>query len=300
MAASLFLPLKEYVIIYVNKNIPQVQENKDIQILLVGDIMFDRGIRYYAGLNGGNSYIFDKISSFLSNNDLVVGNLEGSITNNKSISAGSIPGSTRNYFLTFDPSVAKTLFEENIKLVDLGNNHILNFGNSGLKATQKYLSEANVSYFGSPYEENSIIKDINGLKIAFISFNQFAENDPTQTISEIKKNKPNADFVFVFSHWGNEYQLAASDTQKSLAHQFIDAGADLVVGSHPHVIEPSEIYKNKKIYYSLGNFIFDQYFDENVRNGLGVVLKINQNAKSLSFSEQNFYLQSGGQTILKP
>ncbi len=276
-----------------------VPEKNYVQLLFVGDIMFDRGIRYYAQKNNGNDFIFDKISQTLAENDLVVANLEGPITDNKSISADTAPGSTDNYFFTFDPGVAKTLFEKNIRLVNLGNNHILNFGSAGLKSTQKYLDQADVDYFGAPGGLRSIIKNIAGLKIAFVSYNQFNGDRASDVVNEIKKVKSEADLAVVFSHWGVEYSLAPTDLMKSLAHQFIDAGADLVIGSHPHVIEPMEIYNGKKIYYSLGNFIFDQYFNEDVRNGLGVVVKIDKDTKQLDFSEKNFYLQNNGQTIEK-
>jgi len=119
-------------------------ENKFVEILFVGDLMFDRGIRYYAEKNGGNDFIFKEISKFLKDKDLVVANLEGPITKNQSVSAGTVPGSTNNYFFTFDPSVARTLYKNNIKLVSLGNNHILNFNYDGLAETKKYLDEANV------------------------------------------------------------------------------------------------------------------------------------------------------------
>jgi len=101
-----------------------VKEKSYVQLLFVGDIMFDRGIRYYAQQNGGNEFIFDKISPTLEQNDLVIANLEGPITDNKSVSSGTVAGSTNNYFFTFDPSIAKTIFDENIKIVDLGNNHV--------------------------------------------------------------------------------------------------------------------------------------------------------------------------------
>lgn len=274
-----------------------------VRILFVGDIMFDRGIRYYAQKNGGNEFIFDKISSALKNNDLVVANLEGPITDNKSVSAGTVAGSANNYFFTFDPSWAKTLFQENIKLVDLGNNHILNFGRAGLASTKKYLDEAKIGYFGAPDYPKSISAEIRGVKITFISYNEFSDLpegiEAKSTVEEIQKAKQYSDIIIVFSHWGVEYSLTPTDDMKNLAHKFVDAGADLIVGSHPHVIEPSEIYNGKKIYYSLGNFVFDQYFSNDVRNGLGVVVKIDKTTKQLNFTEQNFYLDSNGQTIEK-
>jgi gamma-polyglutamate biosynthesis protein CapA len=282
-----------------NVRLSVAQEKKYVQLLFAGDLMFDRGIRYYAAQNGGNDFVFDKISAELSKNDLVVANLEGPITDFKSVSAGTIAGSANNYFFTFDKSLAKTLFSQNIRLVDLGNNHILNFGQSGLNSTKKYLSDANVNYFGAPGSGKGVVENIGGIKLGFISYNQFAEDNLQDVVNEIKKIKTASDVAVIFCHWGNEYQLTATESQKELAHQFVDAGADLVVGSHPHVIEPMEIYNGKRIYYSLGNFIFDQYFSEDVRNGLGVEVKIDKNTKQLDFTEKHFYLQSGGQTIEK-
>ena len=92
---------------------------------------------------------------------------------------------------------------------------------------------------------------------------------------EIQKFKANekVDFVIVMPHWGTEYKTTSTENQKYLAYRWIDAGADMVIGGHPHVIEESEIYKDKYIYYSLGNYIFDQWFEEDVKNGLAVNFK---------------------------
>jgi poly-gamma-glutamate synthesis protein (capsule biosynthesis protein) len=276
------------------------EEKKDIQILFTGDLMFDRGIRYYAKKNGGNEFIFEKIYYLLINNDLVVSNLEGPITAAKSISSGTVPGSANNYIFTFNPSTAKTLYRENIKLVSLANNHILNFGQHGLNSTKKYLDTAGIEYFGAPNGQKSVIKEISGVKIGFVSYNEFYggnEEEQKAVLEEIKDIKQKSDLVIVFSHWGPEYRLTPADAVKDLAHKFIDGGADLIIGSHPHVAEPMEEYKGKRIYYSLGNFVFDQYFDENVRNGMGVVVRVNLETKQLNFEEIKFYLESGGQTI---
>jgi len=277
-------------------------EKYDAEILFTGDLMFDRGIRYYADKNGSNEFIFNEIYSTLKNSDLVVSNLEGPITDNFSISSGTQPASTNNYTFTFDKSIANTLFYENIKLVNLGNNHILNFNIEGEQSTEKYLSEAGVEYFGPPNGNKSIIKEINGIKIGFVSYNEFYGSlnaNQTKTVSEIKELKSKSDLVIVSCHWGIEYTPEPTEAIKELAHQFIDMGADLIIGTHPHVIQTIEEYKRKKIYYSLGNFVFDQYFDENVRNGLGVIVKINLKTKELNFEDLNFYLKSGGQTIIK-
>lgn len=279
-----------------------IKEKNYVQLLFVGDLMFDRGIRYYAEKNGGNDFIFEKISQTLLENDIVVANLEGPITNNKSVSSGTMPGSTENYFFTFSPSLPMPLFKNNIRIVNLGNNHILNFGYDGLYATEKYLDNYKIGYFGSPNGPKSVSTEIGGVKITFVGYNEFStiqEVEEQSTIEEIGKAKKYSDIIVIFSHWGVEYSKLPTKNQERLARKFIDNGADLVIGSHSHVMGAVEEYKNKKIYYSLGNFIFDQYFDEDVRNGLGVVVKIDKQTKDLSFSEKHFYLENNGQTVLK-
>ena len=113
--------------------------------------------------------------------------------------------------------------------------------------------------------------------------------------------RPNCDFIIVFAHWGIEYKDKETKEQVVLGHELIDAGADLIIGSHPHVIQPIEIYKNKAIFYSLGNFIFDQGFSKATKEGLGVrvVLEKNQitfkligleiNKNKLSFPEKETF-----------
>lgn len=277
-----------------------------IKILFVGDIMLDRGVVYYSKKSAGediNNFVFEGVKNQLLENDVVIANLEGPITGNESVSILAKPDSPEIFYFTFDPSWAETLFENNIRVVDLGNNHILNFGGQGLAETKKYLAEAGVDYFGAPDYPKSVTKEINGIKLAFVSYNEFASYSKIEadsTIEQIKQAKQKADIVVVFSHWGAEYVSEPADSIKQLARSFIDEGADLVIGSHPHVIQPVEIYKEKRIYYSLGNFIFDQYFSEETKKGLGVSVKIakTNNTIKLDFEEINFYTQPTGQTVL--
>lgn len=274
-----------------------------VQILFLGDLMFDRTIRQAAQKNG-NDFIFDKVAGWLAGNDLVVANLEGPLTMNNSTAIYSTPGEETNCIFTFDPSLAKTLFEKNIRLINLGNNHILNFGQRGLESTEKYLQEAGVEYFGVPSgntQADSVVKEISGVKIGFVGFNQFVGSpvkNASTTLVEIARLKKQNDVVIVYVHWGTEYVVAPSDYIKNLAHSFIDAGADLVIGAHPHVIQTIEEYNGKRIYYSLGNFVFDQYFNQAVRQGLGVVADIDLKTKKINFKEIKFYLQTNGQTVL--
>jgi len=244
---------------------------KPVRILFVGDMMFDRTMRSIAN-EKGYGYLFSCIKDYLNDFDLVVGNLEGPITDFDSLSSGTKPGESGNTTFTFSTDVAKALFEANIRVVNIGNNHILDFDLFGLDQTKEKLSKEGVLYFGVPGGEIMATTSIKGRLFSLVNFNQFVgENKPQKTIESIWRAKRSSDFVIVYAHWGDEY-LPATDYEKSLAHSFIDAGADIIVGSHPHIIQETEIYNGKNIHYSLGNFVFDQYFSDEVKTGGGVEL----------------------------
>lgn len=280
----------------------EITERKDectrpVKILFVGDMMFDRYIRTAVGKYGkGNyEYVFEPIKEKLAEQNLVVGNLEGPITGKKSVSAETEIGGRGNFVFTFDPAVTKTLARNNIKLVNLGNNHILNQGKDGLIETKKYLAEVGVEYFG---DENFLIKEIEGVKVGFVSYNYSVANSLEKTLEKIGEIRDKVDFLIVCPHWGMEYKIGDPGQQtKSAAYEFIYAGADLVIGTHPHVVQISEIYKGKKIYYSFGNFVFDQYFQKETMEGLGVELTINPDC-TLEYNELKFVMNRRGQTEL--
>jgi poly-gamma-glutamate capsule biosynthesis protein CapA/YwtB (metallophosphatase superfamily) len=250
---------------------------QSVTILFAGDMMFDRYIREKAEQKGYD-FLLEKMRERLVSADMTVANLEGPITSRASKSVGSKIGEARNYVFTFAPQVAEALNRNNIGLLHLGNNHILNFGQEGLEETRRLLNHAGVEYFGDPYdaEKRMGIYEIKGVKIGFVSYNQFAPNKDAvaDTIEDIRRSKPLADTVVVYAHWGAEY-VSAREREKALARQFVDEGADLVIGSHPHVVQESEIYRGKNIYYSLGNFIFDQYFRPETKRGLAVEATFN-------------------------
>jgi hypothetical protein len=264
-----------------------------VKILFVGDMMFDRHIREAVGKYGGGdyNYILEPLKEKLSEYDLVVGNLEGPITENESVSVNTKIGEGKNFVFTFDPVVAKVLFDNNIKLVNLGNNHILNQGTKGIEQTKKYLDEAGVQYF-EPERAGSF------QGISFVSYNYAVSDSIEAAIENIKSAKEQSDIVIACPHWGTEYKVGdPGQATRDLAHRFIDAGSDLVIGTHPHVVQNSEEYKGKKIYYSLGNFIFDQYFQKETMEGLGVEVTINPD-HTMEFSELKFEMTKRGQTTI--
>lgn len=276
------------------------QEVKDVSILFLGDMMFDRYIRETADRKGYNFLLDDEVG-VLQKSDIAVGNLEGPITENLSQSSGSVVGSADNYTFTFDPEVARFLSMKNIRIVNIGNNHITNFGKEGLKSTEEFLAQESVQYFGAigkDAEKDSIAFTLSGVRISLINYNEFSRVPLSVTLEHIQKERKKSDSVIVYTHWGIEYEKYSSESQQEKAHQFIDAGADVVFGSHPHVIEEKEIYQGKAIYYSLGNAIFDQYFSLETKQGLAVQMSIDTKTKEISFQEFPLVLNSTGQTVI--
>lgn len=284
---------------------PVTTDNKNsdpITIMFFGDMMFDRYIRQVAQKRG-NDFIFEGVKNILTGNDLVVANLEGPLTDNASVSVNSQMDEHNNLIFTFPPGFAATLAEKNIKLVNIGNNHILNFGPAGLAKTQQYLQAANVNYFGDTGENERRywIKEIGDRKIGFVNYNFSIKNSAQKTLKDTKLVVDEADLVVVYTHWGTEYKTGdPGPAVKNLARQFVDAGADLVVGTHPHVVQASEDYQGKKIYYSLGNFIFDQYWSGETQKGLAVKVKINSSDLKMEFEEIPVRMQKSGQTVVTP
>lgn len=244
--------------------VPQLPEAR---IIFGGDMMFDRSVRL-AAAEEGDDFILACLAPVLSGVDLVVANLEGPITGEPSVSAGSLIDTPENYTFTFPLSTAALLKRHGFALVNLGNNHIENFGHGGVLSTVQALRAAGVDYFGDPIEQRVARTSIDGIDFAFVNFNQFAQSSTrAKTLEQIESARGAGAIVIVYAHWGDEY-VAANQYQKDLARTFIDAGAEIVIGSHPHVVQEHEQYRGKHIYYSLGNLVFDQYWEEAVRSGL--------------------------------
>ena len=276
---------------------------RPLRILFVGDMMFDRTIRKDIDEKGAD-YPFSCVRDFMRSFDAVIGNLEGPITATSSLSSGTKSGEANNTAFTFATDTAEILRGANVRAVSMGNNHILDFGRAGVRSTEQALRGAKIAYFGDPIDPThkyTVIDlgdslNVTGKKVALVGYNQFLGVDsPDATIAAIQSARGEADLVFVFSHWGNEYSSTTED-QTLLAHKFIDAGADAVLGAHPHVVQSEDIYGGKPIYYSLGNFVFDQYFSPDVMHSLGVEADIGDT--SVSFKEHSFELSPDGLVCL--
>lgn len=279
----------------VNSIVPQKITNP-VRILFVGDVSFDRHIRKIVNQKGSD-YIFSCLDDLLQRADLVIGNLESPITLNQSVSMGSVVGSPENYRFTSPTTTAEVLYKHNIKLVNIGNNHIGDFGLSGITTTRGYLENAGVSYFGGLADNSNIHSQIiNNQKLVFINYNQFGGDSYEKVARLINQEKVKNSIVIVYAHWGEEY-VPPTETVRGVAKFFSESGADLVIGSHPHVIQEREIIGDTIVYYSLGNFIFDQYWMESVRNGLVVTVEINDG--KITTGETVVSMYPDGRTCLK-
>ena len=153
-------------------------------------------------------------------------------------------------------------------------------GKEGLGETKEWLKKYGINFVGDPLSGSSDNLNSSFFRdnIAFLAFNQIfpfiaKEEEIIKTIKTVKSLNPD-NFLIISLHWGEEYKLINSSAQQKLAHQLIEAGADLIIGHHPHVVQNIEKYQGKLIFYSLGNFIFDQYFSPDTQQGLAVGLEI--------------------------
>jgi len=234
-----------------------------IKIILIGDIMLDRGVKYMIDKEGNGDFKFPflKIADYLQTADIVFGNLEGPISD-KGTKVGSI------YSFRMDPRAIDGLKFANINVVSLANNHTFDYGQAALDDTVLRLTAAGIEGLGNG---SSVIKNIRGTKIAFLAYTAFGVNGITEddfnaVSSEIKTTKQNADILIVALHAGEEYQTTPNQFQVDFFQMAKEAGADFVFGHHPHVVQPN--------FYSLGNFVFDQNFSTDTMAGEIVELSI--------------------------
>ncbi len=253
---------------------------QEITFLFFGDLMLDRYVYTVAQQVKNYNYLFLNFDLFLKGVNYREANLEGPIGN-----ADSEIKKKHMQFL-FSPNFLKPL-KKRFEILGLANNHILDFGEDGFIQTKELLKKENILSFGNIKNQKndlSIILKKNKIKVGLIGYNLlFAENN-SLIINEIKKLKMICDFIILFPHWGNEYEKQPSEKQQNAAKIYIDAGADLIIGSHPHVIQPIEIYKNKVIFYSLGNFIFDQHFSQETTEGLSIGLQLKKEKRAIKTS----------------
>ncbi len=276
--------------------------SEPVTLVAVGDVMLSRGVAGKIKEHDDPGQPFAKVKSLLGSGDIVFGNLEAPLTPGREIDI-------REMVLRADPAMAAALADAGFTMLSLANNHIPDFGDAGVLDTMRHLEKAGIVGVGAGYEARqpggglgvdsdttgayaSRIVEVRGMRFAFLAFTDLGMAPPSYAAGEstpgtasadlaqmkaaIEDARLSADFVVVSLHAGIEYEFEPADYQVELAHAAIDAGADLVLGHHPHVVQPVERYRDRYILYSLGNFVFDQWWSRETCEGLIARLVIGQ------------------------
>lgn len=254
----------------INEVSPQIIQ-KPIKLIFVGDTMMDWSVKETVESKGPD-YPFTEIKDLVSEVDYAVLNLETAVTNYTE----KYP---KLYNFRTNPEDLIGIKNAGFDMVTLANNHALDYKITGLKDTIENLNKLNIKFIGAGFNEAEAyqmrIVNIKNKKIGFLGFSRVLpsvswyakENRPgiasgyqeDRVINIIKESKPKVDYLFVYIHWGIEKNKTPEDWQINYAHKMIDAGADGIIGSHPHVLQTFSQYKGKPIAFSLGNFLFPDY-----------------------------------------
>ena len=247
-------------------------EPPPVRIVSGGDVMTDRVVKSYISAQGAGA-VLRGIAPQLEKGDAAWVNLESPLS-----TLGS-PTPGKDYTFEGPPSMAKALAAAGINVVTLGNNHTVDYGQAALVDTIKRLEKAGVQVVGAGRDDKdawtpAIVKTSGGATIGFLAWSDViwpgyrATSEPGVAelgtdIPRMKKSiralAKEVDYVVVGYHWGLEYEHYPWAAQTTAAHAAIDAGADLVIGHHPHVLQGFEAYKGRLIAYSLGDLVFDHY-----------------------------------------
>ncbi|MFA4833631.1 MAG: CapA family protein [Patescibacteria group bacterium] len=282
------------------------KNSSSLKTLFLGDIMLDRHVGEKISQKGF-PYLLENLDEkkFFRGYDLISGNLEGAVADE-----GAHYKPEMAYDFSFSPEIVSNLKKYNFNFFNLANNHFADQGEHGIIETRKNLETQGFYYSGCqdgqsgdcsgkiieiyPVRNDGISNRANGKKIGLAGFSMVYKKLDDEAIKKAIENLAGqTDIVIVNIHWGTEYEHRFNKIQQETAHVLVDAGADLIIGHHPHVVQGLEIYKNKPIFYSLGNFIFDQYFSSDTQEGLAVGVNI-------ADKKTEFYLYSLKSKLAQP
>lgn len=244
---------------------------EDFTMFFTGDIMIQDCKSLYAE-GGINRLVTSYIQQEMVEADMTV------INNEFPFSTRGEKAPDKQYTFRVDPSYVSALLDMGVDVASLANNHALDFGQDALLDTFTTLDNAGIPYVGAgetkERAEEAIFVEAGGRTVGVLSASRvipvvewniencqpglFCTYDSTRLVQRIKEIESQCDYVVVFVHWGLELKTYPEDYQRNLAKQYIDAGADLVVGNHAHVPQGIEYYKDVPIVYCLGNFIFNK------------------------------------------
>ena len=274
-----------------NKDADEEKEDKtQVKILAMGDMIFHQPIvkNYRTGESYDFTPIFANISEDINGADIAIANFEGSVNSNRKLSGFPM--------FNFPKESIYSLKNAGFDILSTANNHSLDTGLDGVAETISHIKESGMESFGTLSEEGEkgIIIEKNGIKIGLISFTdtlngmdslmrnkEYSVNTFSQDVAgDIKNLKDKSDIVIVYPHWGNEYQHHPSERQIFLKEKLHEYGADIILGSHPHVLQRYEVEEinNKKLFtiYSMGNALSNQRVENLKKSGVdtGALVKL--------------------------
>jgi len=214
-------------------------------------------------------YPFGGVADRLRSYDLLVGNLECAVTKG---GTARRPKPLKGFL-----GAAELLAGVGFDAVSVANNHTLDFGVDGFDDTLAHLRDAGLPFFGAHFDvghgstDPVLVLTSHGIRIAFVG--QY-ERSMKDAVADVARAKAQADVVLVFPHWGIDYVVDPILHQRRMGRRLIDAGADAVIGAHPHVVQPEEVYKGRLIAHSLGNFVFSGMSTPESRNGALIELDV--------------------------
>ena len=269
---------------------PDKKENKDkrMSIFMVGDVLINQAVLNDADPDGDGNYefrsMFSYIEPMLKKYDLRYCNQESTI-GGKNLGISAYPG------FNSPDEIGDTLVDMGFNMVSLANNHTLDRGTAAVNYSNNYWKKKNIitaGTYASEEERNEItIHEKNGIKFAFLSYTTISNaNVPNNYVlnmysnerasADIAKAKElGAEVIIVAMHWGTEYTNEETNSQKQNAEYLSNLGVNLIIGAHPHVVEPITYINDTLVIYSLGNFISNQLFlDYDAGTGMYVTTDI--------------------------
>ncbi|MDD4971195.1 MAG: CapA family protein [Paludibacter sp.] len=250
------------------------KRNENLKITFTGDLMLDRGTRTVIEAHGPD-FLFDNVNEVIGTSDYVVANLECAVCD------AALTPMNKKFTFRSNREWLLSLYNHNITHVTLANNHSFDFGEEGIKQTIANLDRVGMKPIGYCGEGNTTCPpvSINKKDISITVFSScfLKQNvvgtayDSASVLSEkIKayKGLHPTSIIVICLHWGIEKEPKPTSEQVEQAHLLINSGADLIIGHHPHVVQSIEVYQGKYIFYSLGNFIFDNNHSQAIMTDL--------------------------------
>lgn len=244
----------------------ELEDQPLTRVLVTGDVLPARMVNTITTQRGNFRWPFEKTAERLQQVDITFINLETPLVEGcRATQVGMI--------FCGDPRNIEGLQYAGVDVASVANNHALNQGREGFLETVDHLEQAGILAVGDAGQPAIIEK--NGVRFAFLGYNDFG-GDPTLMAEaseerlqrDIQAAREQADVVIAQFHWGDEYRRQPNARQRELAHLAVDLGADLVLGNHPHWFQSVEFYKDTLIAYSHGNFVFDQMWSAETREGM--------------------------------